>query len=615
DEEDSVKNVLMVGRNISERKKMEQALRESEEKYKNLFQCLQEAVFILYEGKIIQCNPAATRIFGCKQNQLVGKTVCDISPPRQPNDRLSRDLANKLLRKVMDGKEQFFEWEHLRCDGTVFLTEVNLARYILQDKKFVFGIVRDISEKHLAEQQLKISEARYRDIVERSLDGYYFLNCEGIATIVNSSVLEITGLQREQVMNANFADFVPEDKKEYVLKLLTSVMGGTPYSWEEIELIRSDGKKIWIAFNGRRVIQNGIVIGVEGFVRDITELKKTENKIRESEARYKALFDSIPYEVFGLDAEGVFHEANQEFIQNWGNVVERLPNSIKNKELRTIITESLENVSKTLKSAKRNFEIKKNDLTKHFTLILCPIITKEEGLIGFVGINMDISELIFALREAKLMSARLLDIQEEERTRIASEIHDSLGQYMTALQLEISTANASLRSNPDLAEKVMSDAKQTITRAIIEAKDLCHVLRPHLLDDFGLVVAIKDYAKEYSQKWKIKIDFHADDVKGLLSQTSETALYRFVQEALTNILKHSRATHAEIRLTRTDNVIELKICDDGVGFNKDIVYYSKRDRFGLIFMKERIEFLGGRFILDSTLEKGTTLKAILPIDE
>ncbi len=607
--------ILILAEDISERKRMERALRESEEKYKNLFESLQEAVLIFEDGEIIQCNEAGSQLFGCKKEQMKGKTICDISPVKQFNGKTSKEQAAKILNRVLDGKDQHFEWDHKRCNGTVFHAEDRFTPFMVQNKKYIFGVVHDVSARYLNEQQLKLSEARYRDIVERSLDGYYFIDCDGVVSFVNSSVLEITGLTREQVMGVNFSDLVPPDKQDYVQKLSASVMGGLSYSWEEIDFIRPDGERIWIAFNGRRVIQKGIVIGIEGFVRDITELKKNENKIRESEARYRALFDNIPYEVFGLDEKGIFREANQEFIQNWGDVISRLPKAIKNKELRSIIVDTLENVSRTLKPIKRNFDLTRDDVIKHYKLILCPILTAERGLIGFVGINMDVSELTVALREAKFMSARLLDIQEEERTRIASEIHDSLGQYLTALQLEISAAISSLRSNPTVSEKVMADAKQTITRAIIEAKDLCHVLRPHLLDDFGLVVAMKDYIKEFSQKWKIKIDFKADEIKGLLNQTSETALFRVLQEALTNILKHARATQCEVSLSQKENIIELLIHDNGIGFNKNLIYIRKRDRFGLVFMKERMEFLGGQFIIETRLEKGTTIKALLPIEE
>jgi signal transduction histidine kinase len=161
--------------------------------------------------------------------------------------------------------------------------------------------------------------------------------------------------------------------------------------------------------------------------------------------------------------------------------------------------------------------------------------------------------------------------------------------------------------DPGHAQKILNEARKTITQAIVEARDLCHGLRPQTLDDFGLEAALSDYISEYQKKWKIPIDFEVLGPVDGLSKIAQMAIYRVVQEALLNVLKHAKASRITITLSSESDVIDLVIKDDGKGFDSHTLLDASYKHLGLAIMKERIEFLGGQFIIQSEHQKGTTI--------
>ncbi|HNY92900.1 MAG TPA: sensor histidine kinase, partial [bacterium] len=197
--------------------------------------------------------------------------------------------------------------------------------------------------------------------------------------------------------------------------------------------------------------------------------------------------------------------------------------------------------------------------------------------------------------------------------RIAREIHDSLGQQLTALQLEVTAATHALKGGVEVP-KALQDAVHTIEESITMAQNLCYDLRPPLLDDFGLEAALRDHVTEYQEKWGIAVDFTAEKLDHLLSRDAETALFRVAQEAMNNVLKHAQARMVRVRLGLYDGRIFLRIQDDGCGFEPEPVQSRGRsDHFGLMTMNERIELLGGELMVESRPGSGATITAWLPM--
>ena len=613
DESGNITEIIGVGRDITEQKLAELALRESEEKYKSLFLTAKDAIIIMNGKKILDANVSCREMLMVDNENLYSKMLWDFSPPTQNNSINSKLFMQEKIKSAIRGKDQTFDYILENERGLIY-TEIKLCRFKLNGRWAVISIIRDISERQQSERLLYEKIGRFRDIVERSLDGYYFLDTDGSLEYLNKAAEKMIGIEKEHLRDFLIKK-ISEKDIEKSKKYFSQVMGGRPITWQEIELVNSNNNRFWIGFNARRVIENGIVIGVEGFVKDVTKQKLAERASRKNEARYRALFNSIPFEVFGLSIDGLFSEANDTFIEHWGKVLGKNPKEVLADATFSQIISSMVNESTIHHvTAIRDWSKDAKEQQRFYKSLLSPIATEDKQLIGFVGLNIDVTDLTNAIQENKKFSARLVDIQEDERAKISREIHDSLGQYLTALEFEIKAALSALSNNTDFAKKILQDTRNTIEKAILEAQDLCHLLRPPLLDDYGLIVALKDYFDEYTKMSQIKIEFEYNEKSDRLTKNAETTLFRVSQEALTNILKHAQATLIRIYLKNQIDGVELVINDNGSGFDPDVFNNSQRDQFGLIGMRERVEFLQGSFIIKSEPKKGSEIRAFIPYD-
>lgn len=225
----------------------------------------------------------------------------------------------------------------------------------------------------------------------------------------------------------------------------------------------------------------------------------------------------------------------------------------------------------------------------------------------------DALESLVEQRTAALrrLSARLLRVQDEERRRIARELHDSLGQYLTAAKINLDVL---ARTSGD--GTYLREAQQLIDRAISDTRTLSHLLHPPLLDEAGFTSAARWYVEGFGKRSGIRTALEIPDGFDRLPSEVETALFRILQEALTNVHRHSGSRSVEVRLTRDSTLVVLAIQDHGKGIPQDTLDRFKKSGtnvgVGLAGMRERIKELGGTFHLESSA-KGTLLKAIVPI--
>ncbi|MBN2356554.1 PAS domain S-box protein [candidate division KSB1 bacterium] len=590
--------------------KTEQALRESEERYRTLAETANDMIFIIdVDDRVVYANKFAAMQFNVEPAQLRGKERCELFPPE-----VSAHQKKAIDHVLKTGKPYYSEDKTPFPDQTLWLGSwlapiYNADGEIIQ----ILGVARDITQAKETALALQKSEQRFRDIIERSPDGYYFFDKHSQVTKVNKAFQEIINIKRAQFLDKDFFATCDEDSRQRARKIFARVMGGRGIKWDEFELKNADGDSRWFGFNARRVMRDGVVIGMEGFVKDITEQKIIAEALQRSEARYRALFDSIPYEVFGMDTSGYYREANRAFIRNWGEVVgKKASEAASHPHFNRFIEKMRTRVLKNQITVQESLEIDMGQGLIYYSCLLCPVGTREREIIGLVGLNIDVTEQAITYERLKSLSKRLVQVQEEERARISREIHDSLGQYLTALQLEISAALKDSRETPP---QTLREAQQTIKQSINIASSLCYTLRPPLLDDFGLVSALKDYFHDFEDKWRIPVSFQTVDISNLLSKDQETALFRVTQEAFTNILKHARAHHIEVMITVSDDMVVLTVLDDGRGFNyQELSKQIKTTGFGLITMKERIELLGGRFNVGTAERAGTRITAELPFN-
>jgi signal transduction histidine kinase len=214
-------------------------------------------------------------------------------------------------------------------------------------------------------------------------------------------------------------------------------------------------------------------------------------------------------------------------------------------------------------------------------------------------------------RALQRLSSQLINAQEEERRSIARELHDEVGQVLTAIKVELAVAQRAIEADGGNAQ-VLQDARSIADGALHTVRDLSHLLHPPLLDDLGLPAAIEWYLRGFSKRHDIQVDLLHDPMPGRLTPETEAAAYRIVQEALTNVAKHASATVCRVYVQQLPNTVLITIEDNGAGFDMTAAAQTADRGLGLIGIRERVSHLQGTLRLESAPGKGTRLTVELP---
>jgi len=241
-----------------------------------------------------------------------------------------------------------------------------------------------------------------------------------------------------------------------------------------------------------------------------------------------------------------------------------------------------------------------------------PLKDSEGRLIGAVETLQDITETKKAEEQIKLLSRQIIDIQERERESLSREIHDNIGQLLSALKMGLSRINKKMPDELSTIKDQLSDLAYLVNKTIKEIRGLSHALHPPLIKDLGLISALEELCQEFKSYSEIKIKWNFEQIQKPLQSITNITIYRLFQEGLNNILKHSRATEAYLTLTSSENTINVIIEDNGVGFLvEDILSPLQTKSLGLISMRERLALIGGELKIISGPAKGTKLIARL----
>ena len=274
------KAVRMVGTiiDITERKYADQALRESEEKFRLLFETASDAIFMMKGNRFIDCNSATLKMFACTKSQIINQPPYAFSPEFQPDGTLSKDSAQKKIQAALDKGPQFFEWQHIRSDGVQFDAEVTLNKIELGNDVFVQAIVRNITDRKKAEQALKVSEQKFRNIFENSSDGILISKLDKTLLDANSVLLKEYGISRNALKKLNLSDLMPMSYQPVLNQRLEDLKLNKPVPTVEIEITTSQGKTIPIEISSKLIEYEGMRV-VLSIIRDIRERKQMEKKV------------------------------------------------------------------------------------------------------------------------------------------------------------------------------------------------------------------------------------------------------------------------------------------------------------------------------------------------
>jgi two-component system NarL family sensor kinase len=239
-------------------------------------------------------------------------------------------------------------------------------------------------------------------------------------------------------------------------------------------------------------------------------------------------------------------------------------------------------------------------------------------LTALIGFLINLSESKLATEKMRNLTHKTVNFQEDERKRVSRELHDGINQLLVSVRYKLDTAKNKLLNNasdtPQISQ-IIDDADDILSSGIQEVRRISRDLRPTLLDDLGLTAALESLTEDFSERTNIQVELQNNVENKSLSQEIETAFYRIVQEALTNIEKHAfSAKHVILKIDKKRKLVTMSIANDGVGFDKNTLEQTNPDRgLGLRNMLDRTELLEGYLTVNSSLDKGTTVTVNIPI--
>jgi PAS domain S-box-containing protein len=269
---------IVVVRDITERKQAEEDLLESERRYRTLFESAGDSIFLMQGDRFVECNTRTLEMFGCTRAQIIGEAPYRFSPPEQPDGRASKDKALEKINAALAGETQFFEWKHIKYDGTPFDAEVSLNRIVLSAGEYLQAIVRDISDRKRSEVKLRESEQLYRALINASPDAVTITDFSGIITFVSPNTLELFGYDRaDELLGEPVLNWVVPQDKERALANIRKDMEGTHSRSNEYTLLKKNGARFIAEINVSLLnAEKGKVTGMVTFLRDISERKRSE---------------------------------------------------------------------------------------------------------------------------------------------------------------------------------------------------------------------------------------------------------------------------------------------------------------------------------------------------
>jgi PAS domain S-box-containing protein len=455
----------------------------------------------------------------------------------------------------------------------------------------------------------------YRRLVELSPDGILITRDDRVI-FVNPAGLRLFGTSgTKELLGHPLFELFDDGSRASVRQRVDCLLAGESMPPSDEKILRLDGLATDVAITAT-VLEERDGREIQMVVRDITERKRAEAALRESEERLTLAFAGAQEGVWDWNLETgavVYSPRWKQMLGYDDHEIEPHVSAwerLLHPDDRSRADELNERIARGASTYEGEFRLRHKD--GHYVHVLSrgfPVRRDEGGpVVRIVGTHFDLTERRQAEAERARtdLLARLVFAQEDERRRIAREMHDQFGEQLTTLSLRIGALKETCRNRPELRDQV--DALEAVAQQLDRDVDqLVWALRPTALDDLGLRAALANYVNDWSARVGIGAQVHTSGLMDeRLATEAETALYRIAQEALTNVARHSRARTVEVILERRSDYVLLIVEDDGVGFDPGEAGTSKQG-FGLLGMQERAALVGATLQIESEPGKGTTI--------
>ncbi len=501
---------------------------------------------------------------------------------------------------------------------TVLQSLFFLAAYGISTSAVSMLLAATICERARVEGELRTSEDRYRDLVEHSEDLICTHDLEGRILSVNEAAARILGYEPNEVLKMNIRDcLAPEVRHQFGDYLATIRRDGIAKGLMLV-LTKKGERRIWEYRNTLR--KDGVTSPiVRGMAHDVNGQRQAERALRESEEKFSKAFHFNPdaMAITTLE-EGRFLDVNHAFEHQMGYGREEVLGKTAGELGVWLESTHRARVKVELQDrgfvSDREFRFRKRS-GEQCLMMFSAVVIDLGGEKCALGVAQDITERRRVEEELRRLSGRILQMQDEERRRIARDLHDSTGQNLSALASTLDQLPGAIPSSSRKSRKLLHECRVLADQCICEVRTLSYALHPPMLDEVGLEDAIRHYVQGFAKRSGIQVDIEASPGFERLQQDVALALFRVVQESLTNIHRHSGSLQAKIRMDRNTDHLTLEISDRGYKCWDSVPRREGEPPFefgvGILSMHERVEHIGGHFIILSG-DGGTTVRVTLP---
>ncbi len=631
--------VIITSTDVTKQREMESALEKSETRYRTLVETAREGIAIVdHEEKLTFVNPAFAELLGYDRDELKGMSLRELT-----DDTEFKRLQNATAQR-RSGIASRYEIRLFTKMRSVRIIRLSATPLFNEMGKFLgtLGLTTDITERRREAEKLRKSEEQYRLIAENVSDmiwtwhlpkpivvGNQLDNATAEAfaetllddletTYVSPSVTRMLGYSVAEALPLSVREVLTERSCASLRQFLATrflAKGDPPAdpATLELEYLTKAGGTCWGEITGSFLWDNeGRVVGIQGVTRDVTERKQVEAALLDSEFRLRRLIENMPDIVVLVDKNGEIRYVNR-------NVEESEPGQIHGRCALDFLTEEYRPVCrKALDAALQGGEVQYVEARDLFgqwwSCRLVPLIDKATAAQVMI-ICTDVTEERRAneeVRKEQDLLRQLIELHERDRKVLAFELHDGFAQQLTGAMMSLEVGLRLADSTPEKALASMGDAMRLLRESIEESRRLVSGLRPPVLDQFGVVAAVEHLVRLSHCDEQLGVDFVSRGRARRMAAPLENAIFRIVQETLTNIRRHSRSQKAVVELRLEDDHVSVEVRDWGVGFEPDGIQEAC---FGLQGIRERARLLGGRAEIHSSPGDGTTVRVSLPMIE
>ncbi len=611
--------ILGAMQDITERENAQKIILESEEKYRTLVEQATDGIFIAdKDGRFLIVNSAGYVLSQYTPEEMKGMTIYDLVLPediKKDPFHFSEMMSNQVARSERRMK---------RKDGTLLDVEVT-AKFISGNRFLAF--VRDVSERKKAEKQLAENEQRLNRAELMGKLGHGFYNIKNGSMHLSEGLYKIFGVTPEtfsHTIDGLRSVIHPDDfliQQEAVETMFTK--GEVEV---EFRIVRPDGEVQNVLFKTRLTKnEKGELIDSFTTALCVTDRKKAQKELEESFSVLEATLESTADGILVVNLQGRVIRFNKKFAELWNIPRDILATGDDNKAINFVLNQ-LKTPEKFLSKIKElyahpeavSFDTLEFKDGRVFERYSQPQLINEQKL-GRVWSFRDVTEKFKAKElleksygEIRQLASNLQSIREDERTNIAREIHDELGQQLTGLKMDIHWLSRKIKSADKEINNKMKESIELINATITSVRKIATDLRPSILDDLGLMAALEWQGEEFEKRSGTKVKFinNAGDLE--MRPEVATAIFRIYQELLTNIARHANARLVTALLNIEDQTLWFSIKDNGVGFNADTI--DSKKTLGLLGIKERTLLMGGTYEIKTRPGEGSETIISVPLD-